>query len=426
MREPSQPVGPRQKISRVEVYWTTMTYRALAIYLIIAFAVLMAVIYLMNPAWVGSAEDRLDRAFGGGEAGHGPLIAGQVRFVNLDGAVRVKTQDSVTWESADLGTTLDKGDLIQTGADGLARLSFPDGTTYTVKADTLVRVEENSVAGDKSTAVSVHINSGTVDLATPSWDSPRSKAEISFADARASMKENSRAAVRSDSAKNEGDITVVNGSADVKKGDQSIELNKWERATVTGSGTEIVKTNVLAPPDLLQPLNLEPIIEPDPKQATIRFEWKPVPDALEYVLKVSANSSFNNVAKEQRLNGTVAEVTGLDAGDYFWTVIAVGPNKKESEPSDTHKFTLVAQGKGHEMLLEVDQTVLHGSLVEIIGHTEPGSALIINGQPVADITPDGHFRFFTEALAKGSQTIVITGQNRRGGTTIQRVQIVIP
>src|SRR5580693_3080299 len=153
MREPSQPVGPRQKISRVEVYWTTMTYRALAIYLIIAFAVLMAVIYLMNPAWVGSAEDRLDRAFGGGEAGHGPLIAGQVRFVNLDGAVRVKTQDSVTWESADLGTTLDKGDLIQTGADGLARLSFPDGTTYTVKADTLVRVEENSVAGDKSTAV---------------------------------------------------------------------------------------------------------------------------------------------------------------------------------------------------------------------------------------------------------------------------------
>src|SRR5580704_12361920 len=426
MREPIQPAGPRPKINRVEVYWTTMTYRALTIYLVLGVGVVMAVIYLMNPAWVGNVEARVDRAFGGGETGHGPLVAGQVRFVNLDGAVRVKTQDSVTWETASLGITLDKGDLIQTGSDGLARLSFPDGTTYTVKADTLVRVEENSVAGDKSTAVSVHINSGTVDLATPSWDSPRSKAEISFADARASMKENSRAAVRSDAGKNEGDITVVNGSADVKKGDQSIELNKWERATVTGSGTEIVKSNVLAPPDLLQPLNLEPIIEPDPKQATIRFEWKPVPEAVEYLLKVSSNSAFNKVAKEERLTGTVAEVTGLDAGDYFWIVIAVGPNKKESDPSDTHKFTVVAQGKGQDMLLEVDQTVLHGNLVEIIGHTEPGSALIINGQPVADITPDGHFRFFTDALAKGSQTIVITGQNRRGGTAIQRVQIVIP
>jgi hypothetical protein len=107
-------------------------------------------------------------------------------------------------------------------------------------------------------------------------------------------------------------------------------------------------------------------------------------------------------------------------------VIAVSAAKKESDPSDSRKFTLVAQGKSQEMLLEVDQTVLHGNLVELIGHTEPGSALIINGQPVADITPDGHFRFFTDALAKGSQTIVITGQNRRGGTAIQRVQIVIP
>lgn len=426
MREPIQPAGPRPKINRVEVYWTTMTYRALAIYLLLGFAVVMAVIYMMNPSWVGKVEARLDHAFGGGESGHGALVPGQVRFVNLDGSVRVKTQDSVTWETAGYGITLDKGDLIQTGPDGLARLSFPDGTTYTVKADTLVRVEENSVAGDKSTQVGVHIDSGTVDLATPSWDSPRSKAEISFADAHASMKENSRAAVHSNAAKDEGDITIVSGAADVRKGDQSVELNKWERATINGSGAEIVKTNVLAPPDLLQPLNLEPIIQPDPKQATIRFEWKAVPDAVEYVLKVSSNSAFNKVAKEERLSGTVAEVTGLDAGDYFWNVVAVGPSKKESDPSDTHKFTLVAQGKGQDMLLEVDQTVLHGNLVELIGHTEPGSALIINGQPVADITPDGHFRFFTDALAKGSQTIVITGQNRRGGTAIQRVQIVIP
>jgi hypothetical protein len=287
-------------------------------------------------------------------------------------------------------------------------------------------VEENSLAGDKSTAVSVHITTGTVDLATPSWDSPKSKAEISFADARASMKENSRAAVRSDDARNEGDITVVSGAADVRKGDQTVELNKWERATVNNSGAEIVKTNVLAPPDLLQPLNLEPIIQPDPKQATIHFEWKPVPDAVEYVLKVSSNSAFNKVAAERHLSGTVAEVTGLDAGDYFWTVMAVGPNKKESDPSDTHKFTLVAQGKSQDMFLEVDQPVLHGNVVEISGRTEPSSALIVNGQSVADISPDGHFRYFTDQLAKGSQIIVITGQNRRGGTAIQRVQIVIP
>jgi hypothetical protein len=29
-------------------------------------------------------------------------------------------------------------------------------------------------------------------------------------------------------------------------------------------------------------------------------------------------------------------------------------------------------------------------------------------------------------MARGSQTIVVTGQNRRGGTNIKRVTIVIP
>jgi hypothetical protein len=29
-------------------------------------------------------------------------------------------------------------------------------------------------------------------------------------------------------------------------------------------------------------------------------------------------------------------------------------------------------------------------------------------------------------LTRGSQTIVLTGQNRRGGTAIKRVEIVIP
>jgi hypothetical protein len=86
----------------------------------------------------------------------------------------------------------------------------------------------------------------------------------------------------------------------------------------------------------------------------------------------------------------------------------------------------VTQGKGQDMLLSVEQTVVQGNVVEIIGRTEPSAALIINGQHVADISPDGRFRFFTDPMAKGSQTIVITGQNRRGGTATLRVPIVIP
>ena len=78
------------------------------------------------------------------------------------------------------------------------------------------------------------------------------------------------------------------------------------------------------------------------------------------------------------------------------------------------------------MLLDVDDTELQGNVVEVIGRTEPGAALIINGATVADIKPDGHFRYFTDPMTRGSHTIVITGQNRRGGTAIKRVDVVIP
>jgi len=425
MRGSSQPGLPRQKLNRVEVYWTAVTYKTVIVYILLALALVIGVIYLVNPAWVDKVVGRIEQKFAGGEGDAAPLTPGQARFVSANGTVQVKKVNSVTWTAAEPGVSLDKGDLIRTGSDGLARLSFPDGSTYTVKADTFVTVEENSQAKDKSTSVGVHISSGAVDLTTPTWDSPKSAAGVSFAGARASMKENSRAAVHSDAQTNAGDITLIAGGADVKTATETVSLNKYERAAVA-PGTGIVKTNVLAPPDLVAPLNMQPLIEPDPKQAKISFEWKPVPGTVDYVLKISSTASFNSVAKELHSTGTSTEVTGIDAGEYFWNVTAIGPGKKESEPSDTYKFTVVTQGRTSDMLLVVDDTVLHGQAVEIIGHTEPSAALIINGNNVAGIKPDGHFAYFTEPLSKGSHTIVITGQNRRGGTKTFSIQIVIP
>ena len=135
---------------------------------------------------------------------------------------------------------------------------------------------------------------------------------------------------------------------------------------------------------------------------------------------------FTQVLAEKRLTTTTAELSGFDPGEYFWTVHAIDAKNKTGPGSDAYKFSLVAMAKAQEMLLDVDATELHGNIVEVIGRTEPGAALIINGQEVADIRPDGHFHFFTEPMGHGSQTIVITGQNRRGGTAIKRVPIVMP
>ena len=292
-----------------------------------------------------------------------------------------------------------------------------------VQSDSFVTVEQNSIGADKTTRVAVNITSGAVDLTTGSWDSPQSKAEVSFANARASLHENSRAAVRSDPS-GDNEITVSAGAATMNVGSQQIEIGKWERAALSTTG-QVTKTMVLAPPELAQPLNLEPLIVPDPRRAAIHFAWSNVPDAISYKLKVGTNAMFTRSVQEKTVSGTSVDLTGLDPGDYFWIVTATDANKRDSAPSDPFKFTLAAQGKTQDMLLEVD-SVLHGNVVELIGRTEPGAALIINGESVADIRPDGHFRYFTQPLSRGSHDLTIMGQNRRGGTVIRPISIVIP
>jgi hypothetical protein len=140
----------------------------------------------------------------------------------------------------------------------------------------------------------------------------------------------------------------------------------------------------------------------------------------------STTAMFTKTVKEVKIGATNTEVTGLDPGDYFWNVTAIDGKKQTSEVSEIFKFTLVAQGKSQEMVLEIDSTQLHGRVAEIVGRTEPGAALIVNGQPVPNIAQDGSFRHFTEPLDPGQHTIVVIGQNRRGGTAKQQVSIVVP
>jgi hypothetical protein len=425
-RPTSAPPAPPQapKIHSVEVYWHTVTYKTVALLILLLVAIVVAGMYITVPNWTEVVTKKIDNMVGNPEKEMLTSAQTQAKFVNLDGRVQVKKVNSVTWVDADYHTTLDKGDLIQTGADGAARITFADGTEYTVNKDTLITVEENNVTPDHSNTA-VRINTGAVDLATPTWTLRDAQAAVSVEDATAFMKQNSRATVKNDPNKNEHEIVVSTGAAEVQRGSEKIQLTQWEKASFP-SGGSIQKSNVLAPPGLVSPLNMQPIISESPKAEKIRFEWQPVNEAVGYTLRISPTTMFTKMVKEVKVSGTATEISGLESGDYFWNVTATNAEKETSEFSETFKFTLVQQGKSQEMLLDVESTQIHGRVAELIGKTEPGAALIINGQPVANISADGTFRHFTEPLEPGEHTIVVIGSNRRGGTATKKISIVVP
>jgi FecR protein len=382
--------------------------------------------FIVFPSLYSAVTRKISTAIESNDGENAPASQTQAKFVNLDGRVQVKKVNSVQWVEADYRMALDKGDLVQTGADGYARVTFADGTKYMVKPGTLITVEENSMASNRPTSVAVRINTGEVDLSTPTWASPGSKAAVSVEDAKAELRPNSRAAVKSDKDTKESEIVVSNGSAHVQRGQDQIEVTQYQKVNIPPGGP-ISKSDVLAPPELLEPINLTPIIVENPRTAAVHFEWKPVQDASSYSLRISTTTMFTKIVKEApKVTGTSVDISGLDAGDYFWNVTATSTKKASSDVSETNKFTLVAQGKTQDMRLEILSTQLVGHAVEITGRTEPGAALIINGQPVPNIARDGTFRHFTEPLLPGEHTIVVIGQNRRGGTNKQQVSVVVP
>jgi hypothetical protein len=413
------------KVNKVEVYWHAVTYRSVLLYISAFLLIIIAGSYLIFPDRLARIVEHVSAALQPKDNATASANVRGARFVNLDGRVQVKKVNSVQWITADYQMTLDKGDLIQTGPDGVARLAFADGTTYTVQAQTLVTVEEVFVPQNSASSVGVHISAGAVDLTTGTWQVPGSKAEVSFEDAVASLHENSHADVKTDPDTRQNEITVAAGAAEVQRDGQQVQVLQSQRASFTQGGP-ITKTDVLAPPSLVQPVNLQPIIVADPRNTQIRFQWQPVDTAREYELKISDTMMFTRVLADRKTTDTAVEVSGLNPGEYFWTVKAIDAKDASSEAADPFKFTLVEQDKEQSMLLEVDPVVFHGKVVEISGRTEPGSALLIDGEAVADIGNDGHFRYFTEPMTTGDHVIVITGQDRRGGTATKRIPVVVP
>ena len=150
-------------------------------------------------------------------------------------------------------------------------------------------------------------------------------------------------------------------------------------------------------------------------------------NAAGYRLRIAHNPYFSSLLLDRKVDTPSVVVTGLPIGAYYWSIESYDANGKESVESEKNRFTVIAKSKEKiDIALDIDPFVQHGHVIEVTGKTEGGARVMVNGMEVPFVGDDGTFHYFTPPMTKGSQTIVITGQNRRGGTAIKRVSIVIP
>src|SRR5712675_1741466 len=416
------------------IAWKTVTYRSVALLIMAGVALFLIAVRLTFPQFTenslkaaGSiANKALERVAGLAPAvGSGVSVAQQAHFTALDGTVRVKKGSGNSWVSADYNVPLEKGDVVQTGSEGMAKVVFNDGTSYTVRQDSLIVIEENSANDQQQTNVAVAVSTGTVDLSTATY-SQGSKSQVIVDGATASLAPESAAQVHNDPKGDQHEILLKKGTGEVTRKGETVQLANWEKVSFQGVQTHMEKAKGTGPPTPISPANMAPLFTSGEATKDVEFSWSPMANATGYRLRISRNPYFSSTLVDKRVNTADVTVTSLGEGAYYWAVQSYESSGKESMESEKNRFTIISKGKQTEAIeLELDPFIQHGHVIEVAGKTLVGARVMVNGREVPMVTTDGTFHYFTPPLATGEAVITVTAQTAKGGVNTQQKKIII-
>jgi len=418
----------------IHVAWKTVTYRSVALLIMAVAAVVLIGIRLTFPQFTessikaaGSIFDKaLERVAGvTPAAGHGVSTAQQAHFTALDGAVRVKKGDGNTWVEADYNIPLEKSDVVQTGSQGMAKVVFNDGTSYTVKQDSLIVIEENSANDQQQTNVAVAVSTGTVDLSTATY-SQGSKSQVIVAGATASLAPESAAQVHNDPKMDQHEILIKKGAGEITRKGETVQLANWEKVSFQADQAHMEKEKGTGPPTPISPANMAPIFTSGETTKDVLFSWTPMANAAGYRLRISRSPYFSSILVDKKVNTADVTVTSLGEGAYYWVVQSYEASGKESMESEKNRFTIIPKSKQSQAIdLRLDPFVQHGHIIEVTGKTQVGARVMVNGREVPILSEDGTFHYFTPPLTTGEAVITVTAQTAQGGVNTQQKKIMI-
>jgi FecR protein len=417
----------------IQIAWKTVTYRSVALAAVSIFLIFLVGMRFAFPQFTENGlhtagkltSDLLEKVAGaGGPTKSSSMSSQQAHITALDGTVRIKKSNSNTWVPADYNVPLEKGDVVQTGSEGMAKIVFNDGTNYTVKQDSLITIEENSANDNQQTNVAVAVSTGTVDLATATYVQG-SKSQVIVAGATASLAPESAARVSNDPKADQHEILLKKGTGEIERNGETVHLTDWEKVSFQTEAPRMEKIKEVGPPTPISPANMMPIFFSSASKP-IEFSWTPMTGAVGYRLQLSRNPYFSSTMVDRKVNTADVMVSGLAQGAYYWMVQSYDSQGKISVESEKNRFTIIPKGSDSVGInLDIDPFIQHGHVLEMTGKTEAGARVMVNGREVPMVGDDGSFHFFTPPLPAGESMITITAQNSKGGVNTLQKKVVI-
>jgi hypothetical protein len=419
----------------IQIAWRTVTYRSVVMIVLAGMALFFIGLHFAFPQFTENglkAADHFTTGFlekiagaAGAPAKAGAGNAQQAHITALDGTVRIKKASSNSWVNADYNVPLEKGDVVQTGSEGMAKIVFSDGTNYTVKQDSLIVIEESSANEQQQTNVSVAVSTGTVDLTTATFGQG-STSQVTVGGATASFAPESAARVSNDPKSDQHEILVKKGSGEVTRNGETLRLADWERVSFAEASPKMEREKEIGPPSPISPANMMPIfVTPDSK--SIGFSWTPMANATGYRLQISRNPYFSSTIVDRKVATADVSVSGLNDGAYYWMVQSYDSKGRESVESEKNRFTIILKtaNDNSSLGLDLEPLIQHGRVLELTGKTEQNARVMVNGREVPMVGSDGTFHYFTPPMPPGENVITITAQDSKGGVNTLQRKVVI-
>jgi hypothetical protein len=342
------------------------------------------------------------------------------RFVSFDGDVRVvraQTRESLLARS---DTQLYPGDIVQTQADGRARIQLADGSNLIVRPNSVVTIRDNtSFEGGQRTNVRVAVARGQINVRTEQQplggsnivETPLTKNNLAGqTGASFDVREDNSEGIRVSSGQLE---TVTRGGVKTTvQGNEYVAFNQ--------QGNIKSRESLLATPLLLSPRDLEKISATDKGATSVTLRWvRPQTGTPHHYRVEVATSPFfvaaGKMTERDQLEATQFSVSDLRAGIYFWRVLAVAASGQISEWTEPQKFTIVAAGQGsgeHITVSNVAFEFIAGNIYVARGRTQPGNTIRINGRETL-AAADGSFQIQI-SVPRGAREIIIEAEDSQG------------
>ena len=347
---------------------------------------------------------------------------GFIRALNVQGNVEYRRGNQGTWRRLRSNDTLSGGDWVKTGADGSARLQFPDQSVFTARPDTLIQVPAAAASSDANELeipfgeLELTTSRGTSRVKTPVADAvveENTEALVSFNRDNRSARYASWAGGAVEVRSTGGDVATVEALQQVSQDGESL-----------GNPTPLPGKPLLDEPDSGREFDYG-------ATKRLRLTWKPVSGASRYALRISRDRLFaSNLIDVTNRTKTRATLDIRGEGTFYWQVAALDRQGTRGPWSEVRTFRVAALEGVTETddetppLLEVTGAETYGSIVIVNGRSEAGAVVTVNGEPVG-LAADGSFSKTIQIVQDGWGFIDLTATDAAGNTSRVRQRVFI-